>query len=88
MSDSSFGRLTERELRRPLGQRMRKSACMPLIMKDLIRAAGGRLSKDALACSLVLEVQLKVAHSKNILKESERSSGRHGVTRPFWSQLR
>lgn len=63
MSDDRLKRITGAELRDFVKHRMQMRAnYQPVIIKNLIRADGGRLPADALARSLMLEDPSQVAH--------------------------
>ncbi|HYB35493.1 MAG TPA: hypothetical protein VEF72_06745 [Mycobacterium sp.] len=68
MSDDRLKRITGAELRDFVKHRMQMRAnYQPVIIKNLIRADGGRLPADALARSLMLEDPSQVAHVRAIL---------------------
>jgi 5-methylcytosine-specific restriction endonuclease McrA len=73
MSDDGLNRMTGAELRDVVEHRMQMSAnYQPLIIKNLIRAHGGRLPADAPARALMLEDLSQVAHSRMILLRMPR----------------
>ena len=73
MSDDGLKRMTGAELRDFVEHQMQMSAnYQPVIIKNLIRARGGRLPADALARALMLEDPSEVAHSRMILLRMPR----------------
>jgi 5-methylcytosine-specific restriction endonuclease McrA len=73
MSDDGLNRMTGAELREFVEHQMQMSAnYQPVIIKNLIRAQGGRLPADALARALMLEDPSQVARTRMMLLRMPR----------------